>query len=96
VAKKKLVDIIVRRGALHRFDALARKTADLPVAVSWDRRTEHRRASAEAPPVERRSSDRRKAQPFTWDAADFVVVDGAEGDVPDADATVSKKVATSK
>ena len=67
--------LIVRRGASRRFDALARKTADLPVVVSWDRRTEHRRASPESVPVERRSSDRRKTPPFTWDAADFVVVD---------------------
>ncbi len=82
MARKKPVGIIVRREALRRFDALARKTADLPVVVSWDRRTEHRRASGESAPVERRSSDRRKTPPFTWDAADFVVVDPAQE--PDA------------
>lgn len=78
VAIKKPVGLIVRCGASRRFDALARKTADLPVVVSWDRRTEHRRASPESAPVERRSSDRRKPPPFTWDAADFVVVDAAQ------------------
>jgi len=85
VARKKLVNLIVRRGASGRFEALARKTADLPVVVSWDRRTEDRRASQESIPVERRSSDRRKTPPFTWDAADFVVADaGLEPDATDA------------
>jgi hypothetical protein len=74
MAKKKPVGIVVRRGALRRFDALKGKTADLPVVVSWDRRTEHRRASPESAPVERRSQDRRKTPPFTWETADFVVV----------------------
>jgi hypothetical protein len=85
VAKKKTkksVGIIVRRGASRRFEALARKTADLPVVISWDRRKEDRRASPESAPVERRSNDRRKKQPFTWEAADFVVVEAAEE--PDA------------
>src|SRR5205085_527224 len=39
MAKQKSVEIVVRRGALRRFDALTRKTADLPVTLSWDRRT---------------------------------------------------------
>ena len=75
MAKKKPIGIVVRRGALRRFDALTRKTAELPVVVSWDRRTQARRSSSEPAAVERRSDDRRKAPPFTWDAADFVVVD---------------------
>jgi hypothetical protein len=74
MTKKKPVGIVVRRGALRRFDVLTRKTADLPVAVSWDRRTEHRRTSVESASAERRSADRRQEPPFTWDAADFVVV----------------------
>jgi hypothetical protein len=73
MAKKKPVGIIVRRGALRRFDALTRKTAELPVVVSWDRRTEDRRASSEPASQERREGDRRQAPPFTWEAADFVV-----------------------
>jgi hypothetical protein len=75
VPQKKPVGIVVRRGALRRFDALTRKTADLPVVVSWDRRTANRRTSREPVPVELRSNDRRKTPPFTWEAADFVVVD---------------------
>jgi hypothetical protein len=75
MTKKKPVGIVVRRGALRRFDALTRKTAHLPVAVSWDRRTEHRRSTAEPAPAERRSGDRRQKPPFTWEVADFVVVD---------------------
>ena len=75
MALKKPVGIVVRRGALRRFDALTRKTADLPVVVSWDRRIADRRTSQEPAPVEQRSGDRRKTPPFTWEAADFVVVD---------------------
>src|SRR5687767_10120169 len=78
MAKKKSVGIVVRRGALRRFDALTRKTADLPVIVSWDRRTADRRGSTEPAPVELRSGDRRKQAPFTWEVADFVVVDGPQ------------------
>ena len=78
MAKKKPIGIVVKRGALRRFDALTRKTAELPVVVSWDRRTQTRRSSSEAAPVERRSDDRRKAPPYTWEAADFVVVDNQE------------------
>ncbi|HUQ87483.1 MAG TPA: hypothetical protein VM096_08000 [Vicinamibacterales bacterium] len=83
MAKKKPVGIFVRRGAARRFDSLTRNTADLPVVVSWDRRTEDRRESRQSTSVERRSGDRRKTPPFTWDAADFVVV----GDVPEPGAT---------
>jgi hypothetical protein len=80
VAKKKPVGIIVRRGAARRFESLKQKTADLPVVVSWDRRTADRRASSESPPDERRANDRRKAPPFTWETADFVVVEPAQDD----------------
>lgn len=76
--QKKPIGIVVRRGALRRFDALTRKTADLPVTVSWDRRTIDRRTSRESAPVELRSRERRKTPPFTWEAADFVVVDTPE------------------
>lgn len=84
VAKTKPVSIIVRRGASRRFDSLKRNTADLPVVISWDRRTGDRRESPQAAPVERRSGDRRKTPPFTWEAADFVVV--GEAEEPDATA----------
>ena len=69
-----IAEIIVRRGALRRFDALKRKTADLPVVVTWDRRVEDRRASSTAVEGERRKSDRRAKPPFTWELSDFVVV----------------------
>jgi len=59
MAKKTPVGIVVRRGALRRFDALTRKTAA---------------------PTERRSGDRRKKPPFTWEVADFVVVDAPRED----------------
>ena len=75
MAPKKPVGIVVRRGALRRFDSLTRKSADLPVVVSWDRRTTDRRTSREPAPVELRSGDRRKTPPYTWEVADFVVVD---------------------
>ena len=83
VAQKKPIGIVVRRGALRRFDSLTTKTAELPVEVSWDRRTENRRAAGESAPVERRGSDRRKTPPYTWDVADFLVVDAP----PEEDAT---------
>jgi hypothetical protein len=72
------VGIIVRRGALRRFDALTQKTEELPVAVSWDRRQADRRASSH--PVQdndQRTTERRQKPPFTWEAADFVVLDSA-------------------
>ena len=78
MAKKKPIGIVVRRGALRRFDSLTRKTVDLPVDVTWDRRTGQRRASAEPAGDERREGDRRKEPPFTWQVADFVVVDDSK------------------
>jgi len=78
MAKKKPLGIVVRRGALRRFDAMTRKTADLPVEVTWDRRTGQRRASEDTAGVDRRSGDRRKEPPFTWQVADFVVVDDSK------------------
>jgi hypothetical protein len=71
-SSKKLVRIFVRVGALKRFHTLKQKTAELPVEVSWDRRRDERRAtpisSAERP-------ERRRKVPFTWEVADFVVID---------------------
>jgi len=80
MALKKPLGIVVRRGALRRFDALTTKTAELPVEVSWDRRTDGRRASGEAVEVERRAGDRREKPPVTWEVADFVVVDAPPED----------------
>jgi hypothetical protein len=78
MATKKPIGIVVRRGALRRFDALTRKTAELPVEITWDRRLEDRRSSDDTAGVERRSGDRRRKPPFTWEAADFVVVDESQ------------------
>ena len=66
--------IVVRRGALRRFDALKRKAAGLPVVVTWDRRQDERRTSPNNVEGERRKTDRRQKPPFTWELADFVVV----------------------
>ena len=71
-----VVEIIVRRGALRRFDRLQKTIADLPVKLSWDRRLHNRRSSSSNIEREQRLEDRRKAPPFTWEAADFVVVEG--------------------
>ncbi len=74
----------MRRGALRRFHKLKQETQELPVEVTWDRRTEDRRAT---PPDEavtdRRTSDRRRKPSFTWELADFVVVPGSETDAGD-------------
>jgi hypothetical protein len=66
--------ILVRRGALRRFDAMKQKTADLPVVVDWDRRQGERRQPTADAPDERRAGERRRTPPFTWEAADFVVL----------------------
>jgi hypothetical protein len=73
-AKPPTTEIVVRRGALRRFDALKQKTEGLPVVVSWDRRKAERRGPAVGSDRERRSADRRRTPPFTWDLAEFVVV----------------------
>lgn len=68
--RQSALEIIVRRGALRRFAAFKRKTSYLPVTVSWDRRV--------AAPEESRPTgtpERRQQLPFTWDLADFVLVE---------------------
>src|SRR5262245_53023993 len=73
------LEIVVRRGALRRFDELKAKTAELPVVLTWDRREDERRKPALSRDAGdgRRDSDRRRKPPFTWDVADFVVVQRA-------------------
>jgi len=68
------VELVVRRGALRRFQKLKEKAANLPVKVSWDRRQGDRRTSSNQPNSERRKADRRQKPPFTWEVSDFVVV----------------------
>jgi hypothetical protein len=74
-SREKPVNIIVRRGALRRFDKLKTQAEGLPVKVTWDRRLGERRKSSSAAPAERRGPDRRKQPSFTWELADFVVVE---------------------
>ena len=69
-----IVELVVRRGALRRFDKLKTAVADLPVKLTWDRRLDERRTESSDVGQERRKTDRRKRPPFTWDTADFVVV----------------------
>ncbi len=66
------ITLVVRRGALRRFDKLKKDTDHLPVVVTWDRRVSRPDddGASVAPPGE----ERRKPLPFTWDLADFVVV----------------------
>lgn len=74
------VRMFVRIGALKRFHFLKKKTAELPVSVEWDRRRSDRGdADASATPG---TVDRRGAPPFTWETADFVVVEESAAPVP--------------
>lgn len=66
--------IVVRRGSTRRFTSLKAQTADLPVVVTWDRRTTDRRRAAGDIAEDRRRTDRRQQPPYTWDTADFLVL----------------------
>lgn len=88
--------IRVKRGALRRFDQLKTKSEGLPVEVKWDRRTSERRAQSAAKGSDRRTKERRQPPPFTWDAAEFVVV-GDRSQEPEKDAAPeARKVADSR
>ena len=69
------VRMFVRIGALKRFHFLKKKTADLPVSVEWDRRRTDRRTDAPSAGEPPRVAERRSNPPFTWETADFVVVE---------------------
>ncbi len=56
---------------------LTRKTAELPVEVTWDRRRSRDEAGTANPP---RGADRRQKPPYTWEVADFVVVETPQPD----------------
>ena len=73
--KSGAIEIVVRRGSLKRFDALKTRTAELPVVVTWDRRVNDRREKDPAAAKEPRYAERRRRPPFTWELADFVVVE---------------------
>jgi hypothetical protein len=72
--------IFVRRGALRRFHRLKQESEGLAVAVEWDRRMGERRAEPLAQPelTDRRRAERRREPPFTWRAAEFVVINEPE------------------
>ena len=67
--------IFVKRGAIWRFHRLTRDAQKLPISVEWDRRKHDRRAAPAPVDDEKRREDRRAAAPFTWDTAEFVIVD---------------------
>jgi len=91
------VGIVVRRGAQRRFTALRQKTADLPAVILWDRRQADRRASTQPTQIDQRKTERRGAPPFTWEVADFVVLDAANhASVPTRPAAKAKKARTAK
>ena len=66
--------LVVRRGALRRFDRLKQATRELPAEVIWDRRAEKRDADPSADAGDP-AKNRRKATPPTWELADFVVTE---------------------
>ena len=70
-----IVRMFVRIGALKRFHFLKKKTADLPVSVEWDRRRTDRRSDEEPKTPNPPGAERRGTPPFTWETADFVVVE---------------------
>jgi hypothetical protein len=76
------LELIVRHGAHHRFEMLKSKSVGLPVVVRWDRRNQDSRPQAAAADRrEARPSERRQSPPYTWEVADFVLVERA-ADVP--------------
>jgi hypothetical protein len=85
------LQIVVRRGALRRFALLNEKRGELPVALLWDRRASDRRTESDRPAGERRQAERRREPPFTWTAAEFVVVDGAPASDADDNAAPESK-----
>ena len=85
------IEIVVRRGALRRFDQLKQKSTGLPVQLTWDRRLNARRRTAETVASDRRRSDRRQVPPFTWEAADFVVVGDQAGNSRTTDVAPKRK-----
>jgi hypothetical protein len=75
MSEPKPIRMVVRRGALRRFESLKKQTAHLPVVVSWDRRQRDRRNVSGDIARDRRRTERRQQPSFTWEVADFVVVD---------------------
>ena len=73
---KQSITLIVKRGALRRFDRLKKDAAGLPVDVIWDRRQSQRRRSEETNHSdEKRKVERRNPLPLTWEVAEFAVAE---------------------
>jgi hypothetical protein len=87
----KPIQSVVRRGALRRFDSLKRATAELPVTLTWDRRVAERRSPEGSTTEERRKGDRRQKPQFTWELADFVVIEPAVNPPADPQPAKTKK-----
>jgi len=77
--------LIVRRGAISRYETLKRKAAGLRVVLAWDRRQSDRRRTPGSGPNDRRVGERRRQPPFTWDTADFLVAGDTTIDVECSD-----------
>jgi hypothetical protein len=75
MSEAKPIRMVVRRGALRRFESLKQQTAHLPVVVAWDRRQRDRRRIDDDIARDRRRTERRQEPSFTWELADFVVVE---------------------
>jgi len=74
--KSKPVTLVVRRGALRRFDRLKQATRELPAEVIWDRRGKGKSGSdSSSAAVADPTKNRRKTTPSTWDLADFVLTE---------------------
>jgi ribosomal protein S9 len=80
MGESKPIRMVVRRGALQRFESLKKQTAHLPVVVTWDRRVRDRRNVSGDIARERRRTERRQQPGFTWELADFVVVEEPQAD----------------
>jgi ribosomal protein S9 len=83
MSEPKPIRMVVRRGAVRRFEALKKQTAELPVVVTWDRRQRDRRNVSGDIARDRRRTERRHQPSFTWELADFVVVDESKTDSRD-------------
>jgi hypothetical protein len=87
--KTKPVTLVVRRGALRRFDRLKQATRELPADVVWDRRQQPPSVETSGSSDRAPEKDRRKGAPSTWELADFAVVESSS--TPRPKSTRSKK-----
>jgi hypothetical protein len=72
--------IFVKKGAHRRFNRLQLDSERLQVSVEWDRRKGERRKASQLTDADKRKTDRRGTRPFTWELAEFGVVDEPNGD----------------